>query len=216
MKKLYLLGIFFFFLPSTLFAEVTQFVFISPPLLVQVGSISKVITIQSQNSAGLAEAVTETTDLLFQTTSPTGKFVASSGKPTSKTMSKNTAKRSFYYIDSTPGTYTLSIKTTGRTTKQSFGLSQKVVVGDKSVIGTEVKNIPVAPKPAAIPGKKDVEGVKPALVKKSVEVASSTKEVKSEAGLAAVIYTATPKTSALESFLWLPRKVWGAIQSVFQ
>jgi hypothetical protein len=221
MKKLLTLFLFLFLPASVVFGEVSRFVFVTSPQIVEVNVISKAITIQSQNSGGVSEAVTETTDLVFDTTSRTGKFVASSGKPASKTMSKNTAKRTFYYIDSTPGTYTLTVKTAGRTSKESFSLSQNIVVG------TEVKNIPIPPtstlvpvapvtpvlsKPIAVPVKTKAAKSLPI---KPVEVASSTIETKVESELAAVVYTAPPKTSALESFLWLPRKIWGAVSSIF-
>lgn len=222
MKKLLTLFLFLVVPSSVAFGEVSQFVFVTPPQMVEVGVMSEAITIQSQNSGGVSEVVTETTDLVFDTTSQTGKFVAISGKPASKTMSKNTAKRTFYYIDSVPGTYTLTVKTTGRTSEKSFSLRQNIVVG------TEVKNIPTPPTPTLVP----VAPVAPVLSKpivvpvktkatqslpgKPVEVASSTIENKEESGFAAVIYTAPPKTSALESFLWLPKKIWSAVKGVFQ
>lgn len=218
----------FFFLcifPLAAFGEVGQFVFVTPEQTVEVNVISKAITIQSQDSAGVSESVTETTDLIFDTTSPTGKFVASSGKAASKTMSKNTARRTFYYVDSAPGTHTLTVKTTGRTSKKTFSLQQKIVVGSAVSVSAQVKPVvassTIAPEvtlvkpPTSIQVKK-TEGIKPTPPPKVEERATSTVEVKEGAGLAAVIYTAPPKTSALESFLWLPRKIWSVVKSVFQ
>ncbi len=225
MKTFYILFITSFLFSSVALADVSQFVFITPEQTVDVDVISKAITVQSQSSTGLSEAVTETTDLLFQTTSMTGKFVAASGKPASKTMSKNTAKRSFYYIDSTAGTYTLTIKTSGRTSKKVFGLSQKIVVGNEGGAAEVPTVVPVVQVPSKSNSvlvkteavvKKKVENIKPLPVKNPVEVASSTIEKKEASGFASVIYTAPPKTSALESFLWLPKKTWSVIKSIFQ
>lgn len=230
MKKLFFISVIYFLCVSQVFGEVSQFVFITPEQTVGVNIISKAITIQSQDSAGTSEAVVETTDLEFKTTSTTGKFVARSGKPASKTMSKNTAKRSFYYMDSTPGTYSITVKTTGRSSKKTSILTQKIVVGSEASI-TEVTSVPpssVAPTLTPVPSKpisnpvetntfvnKKVEVIKIIPVKNSPRNASST-ETKEGSGLAAVIYAAPPKTSAFDSFLWLPRKIWGTVKSIFQ
>ncbi len=104
------------------------------------------------------------------------------------------------------------VKTTGRTSRKSFNVSQKIVVGNREVMA-EVKSAPVVSAPVV---KKKVEVIKPIPVKKSPERASSTLEIKETVALAAVVYTAPPKTSALESFLWLPRKIWGAVSSIFK
>jgi len=237
MKKLFYISLLYLTIFSTGFAEVNQFVFITGEQVVGVGVISGAITIQSQNSAGVSKVVSETTDLSFQSTSATGKFVAVSGKPTSKTMSKNTAKRSFYYIDNVPGKYTLTVKSTGRTSKKSFSLIQEIVVGNV-VAPTEVKSIPtssvvaptvssvpstpvlvkpiIVPVKTEIPVKKKVEVIKQLPVKNLPEITSSTAGITEGVGLAAVIYTAPPKTSTLESFLWLPRKIWSTVKSIFQ
>jgi len=225
MKKILTLFLFLFVFPSVAFGEVSQFVFVTPLQTVEVGVMSKALTIESRNIGGLPEAVTETTDLIFESSSHTGRFVASSGKTASKTMSKNTARRTFYYIDSTPGTYTLTIKTTGRTSKKTFSLQQKIVVRNAVSVSTEVKPVVVPStivpevtlvKPPTNIQTKKTESVRPAPLPKVEERATSTVEVKEEMGLAAVVYTAPPKTSALESFLWLPRKIWSVVKSIFR
>ncbi len=232
MKKLFYISLLYLTFFSTGLAQVSQFVFITGEQTVGAGVLSGAITIQSQNSAGVSEAVTETTDLSFQSTSPTGKFVAGSLKPASKTMSKNTAKRTFYYLDSTPGSYMLTVKTIGRSNKKTFTLTQGIIITGGSNINAEVKTTPVPSvattvipfaqtlplvvKSSPIP-RKVLEKI-PA--KKQNETASSTvekkEEIKESSDLAAVIYTAPPKVSALESFLWLPRKIWSVVRSVFQ
>lgn len=222
-------------LPFVAFGEVSQFVFVTSEQTVGLNVMSKAITIQSQNSGGLLEAVTETTDILFESSSPTGKFVGSGGKVASKTMSKNTARRTFYYIDSTPGTYTLTVKTTGRTSKKTFSLQQNIVVRDE-VVATEVKSVSVpsavlasavpvkavhvepvsVPVKTKVPVKKEVKVAQPLLVQNQPTTASSTLETTETTELATIIYTASPRTSALESFFWLPKKIWSAVKSVFR
>lgn len=216
MKKFLFTVLIFLLFFSITYAEVSRFVFITPEQSVDVNVVSKAITIQSQNSAGASEAVTETTDLEFKTTSTTGKFVASSGKTASKTMSKNTAKRSFYYVDTTPGSYTLTIQTTGRTSKKSFTISQKIVVGKQASVAPTSAPIPVPLKAPINTQSKKTEEVKSLPLPMSEQTASSTSKVKESSGFATVIYTAPPKASALDSFLWLPNKIWTVIKSVFQ
>ena len=112
MKRLISVPITFFLMASTASAQVSQFVFITEPQTVSIGVSSETITIQSQNSQGVSENITETHDLVFTSISPTGQFFNTSGNPVSTTMSKNTANKNFLYQDSTVGTYTLTITAT--------------------------------------------------------------------------------------------------------
>jgi len=131
-KKIIILIIVYFLYTGIVYAEVSQFVFTNESRMVAPGVISEPLTIQSQNSSGTQESVTETTDLLFQSSSPTGQFLNSSGNPVSTTMSKNTANRTFYYRDATTGTHTITVTATGRDTKNSFTATQGILVGTTS------------------------------------------------------------------------------------
>ena len=55
-------------------ANIVQIVFSNEPLLVPTGEVSEDLNIQTQNSAGLAEALDETADLTLTSTSATGEF----------------------------------------------------------------------------------------------------------------------------------------------
>src|SRR3989344_3426644 len=106
---------------------VTQFVFTTEPQTIGVSVASETITVQSQNSSGLSEDITETHDVIFTSTSPTGQFISTSGNPVTTTMSKNTSNKNFLYKDPTAGTHTLQITATGRTSLQSYSVSQQIV-----------------------------------------------------------------------------------------
>ncbi|KND46752.1 MAG: hypothetical protein AB201_02850 [Parcubacteria bacterium C7867-006] len=122
---------------NTAYAEVSQFVFITEPQIIPVNTNSETITIQSQNSDGISENITETNDLVFSSTSGTGEFLSTSGNPVTTTMSKNTANKNFLYKDSTPGTYTITVTATGRTNLKTFSASQQIVVGSSASGNTD-------------------------------------------------------------------------------
>ncbi len=141
-------------------AEVTQFVFVTPVQNIGVSTLSDTITIQSQNSSGSPEDITETTDVEFTSTSSTGEFLSTSGNPVSTTMSRNTANKNFLYRDSSSGTHTITIRATGRTSLNVFTATQSITVGsDGSVATTTTQNNTtattteetVAPTPAPTP-----------------------------------------------------------------
>ncbi len=130
MKKIIvLIGIYLLYTHGV-YAEVSQFVFTNEQRSVAPGVISESLTVQSQNSGSAQESIAETTDLVFQSSSPTGEFLNSSGNPVSTTMSKNTANRTFYYRDSTTGNHTLTVTATGRDTAKVFKATQMIVVGN--------------------------------------------------------------------------------------
>ncbi len=121
---------------GTLYAEVSQFVFVNEVRTVAPGVLSEPLTIQSQNSTGTQESILETTDLVLQSSSPTGEFLNSSGNPVSTTMSKNTANRTFYYRDSATGIHTLTVTATGRDTQKTFKTTQSINVGNSNQLST--------------------------------------------------------------------------------
>ena len=68
----------FFLVSGIVYANVSQFVFTTDPQTVAIGTPSNTITVQLQNSSGLQENSTETVDLVFTSTSPTGQFLSAS------------------------------------------------------------------------------------------------------------------------------------------
>lgn len=112
--------------------NVNGLVFTTEPQTIKPNEISKDITVQTQNSSGTAEKVDETNDTTFMSSSPTGQFLNSSGNPVSTTMSKNTSSRTFYYKDSSEGTFTISISIKGRDTGTTFSKTQQIIVSSNA------------------------------------------------------------------------------------
>ncbi|MFA7216622.1 MAG: PKD domain-containing protein [Candidatus Paceibacterota bacterium] len=125
---------------SILLAETSQFVFSTDPQTIKPGEISGTITVQSQNSSGISEPISETNDLIFTSTSGTGEFLNSSGNPVSTTMSKNTSNRTFYYRDSSEGSFTLTVKATGRDSQKSFTATQNITISSTAVVVEETND----------------------------------------------------------------------------
>ncbi len=100
--------------------NITSLVFTTNPQTAAVNTSSQAITVQTENSAGTAEKVSETNDVTFTSTSATGQFLNSTGGAVSTTMSTNTASRTFYYEDSTAGTYTITVTIKGRNKWQTI------------------------------------------------------------------------------------------------
>lgn len=117
-------------------ANISGLVFTTAQQTIKPGDISKDITVQTQNSSGTAEKVDETNDTTFTSSSPSGQFLNSSSNPVSTTMSKNTSSRTFYYKDSTEGTYTLTVSIKGRDTGKTFSTTQQIVISSNTSTGT--------------------------------------------------------------------------------
>lgn len=115
-------------LPLLASAEVSKIVFTSPEQIIKPNTISESITIQTQDSLGNAFQTPETIDLEFVSSSASGEFLNSSGNPATKTMSINTANRTFYYRDSNEGVQTITVTATGRTSLKQWSASQKITV----------------------------------------------------------------------------------------
>jgi hypothetical protein len=133
-----LLSLFLFLLllcgPAISWAEtvddtVANLVFSTEPQSVEPGVISGILTIQTVDAGGNPSNIGETGDLTFTSTSPTGEFVNESGSPVTTTMSRNSARRNFYYRDSTAGSYTLTVTLTGRTSQRTWTATQNIGVG---------------------------------------------------------------------------------------
>ncbi len=100
-------------------ANITQITFTTSPQTISANAVSAVLTTQTQNSEGTSEKISGGLQTInLHTTSGTGEFSASSTawvSVTSLGMNSGTANRNFYYRDSTPGTYTLTITAQGKT-----------------------------------------------------------------------------------------------------
>lgn len=112
-------------------SDAFSFIFTSKPQIVAPNEVSKEITVQFQDG-GVPVNTTETLDLDFRSTSETGIFLGSTGKPVSKTMSRNTSSRHFYYRDSSLGKYTISVSAVGRESKKSYKTFQDIIIGVES------------------------------------------------------------------------------------
>ena len=140
--KLKALCVFFvfslFFIANLSFAStsnISGLVFLTNPQTIKSNEVSKSLTVQAQNSSGTVEQVDETNDTTFTSSSATGQFLNSSGNPVTTTMSKNTSSRTFYYKDSTEGTYTLTISIKGRDTGKTFSATQQIIISSSFSVG---------------------------------------------------------------------------------
>lgn len=109
-------------------AGVEKFVFTTDPQTIKPNILSGPLTIQAQDSNSSSIQTAETIDLEFVSSSPTGEFLGSNGAPATKTMNKNTANRTFYYRDSTEGTFTITVNGKGRDTGMELTAKQTIVV----------------------------------------------------------------------------------------
>jgi hypothetical protein len=137
-KKIFL-NLLILLIPLFLFAEstqVTKFSFTTDPQSIKPGQLSGEITVQTQNSNGEAEKVSETNDIFFLSSSGTGEFLNATGNPVTTTMSKNTSSRTFYYRDKTEGNHTITVKIVGRETGQSFSTNQTISVSNTTTTNT--------------------------------------------------------------------------------
>lgn len=156
-------------------ASITQLKFVTEPRLVPVSQISEAITVQLQNSSAGEEKLNSTADVNFETSSATGEFLGSTGKPATKTMSTGSANRTFYYRDSTSGEHTLNITVTLRSTGESFSTAQKIYVGiekpdvDDDEDSTNNNSAEITTKGS---GKSAVAGKKPTNYKKKISLQS--------------------------------------------
>jgi hypothetical protein len=130
MRKIILITVSLLFLvfPAISFAEISQIVFTTDSQNIQPNILSLPITIQVQDSKGVSSPTPETMDVQFVSTSATGKFLNSSGNPATTYISKNTANKSFYYKDSTEGTFTITINIRGRDSGIELDASQNIEV----------------------------------------------------------------------------------------
>src|SRR3989338_5724308 len=118
-------------LPVISYAQVSKIVFTTEPQTVKLGEISGTITIQLQDSAGNSSKATETIDVEFLSASASGEFLSpSSDNIVTKTISTGSANKNFRYRDSTNGTFTMTVKATGRTSGDIWNANQVVTISD--------------------------------------------------------------------------------------
>lgn len=111
--------------------NVEKIVFTTESQTIAPDVISKVFTIQTQNSSGAMETIDETADLSVTVNSSSGQFNSNSttwNPNTTFTMNKNTGNKNFYYKDNTEGTYNITATLTTRTTGKSWSTSQSVII----------------------------------------------------------------------------------------
>ncbi len=118
---LFLAFSFAFYTPAH--AAVSQLVFSTNPQTVAPGAISDKLTVSSGEAPG------ETSDLTLNSSSASGEFVNESGEPVRPTWNSNWANRTFYYRDTTAGTYTITATLTTRVSQQSWSATQTITVG---------------------------------------------------------------------------------------
>ena len=117
--------------PAISHAQVSKIVFTTEPQTVKLGEISGTITIQLQDSAGNSSKATETIDVEFLSASASGEFLSpSSDNIVTKTISTGSANKNFRYRDSTNGTFTMTVKATGRTSGDIWNANQVVTISD--------------------------------------------------------------------------------------
>lgn len=125
-------------------AQVSKIVFTTDPQTIKPSELSGPITIQTQDSLDNLYQTPETIDLEFISTSTTAEFLGSTGNPVTKTMSKNTANRTFYYRDSMEGTFTITINAKGRDSGVAWSASQIVIISNSLPTSTSTTTTPTA------------------------------------------------------------------------
>lgn len=120
------------FAVSAYASGVSKIAFTTDEQTILPGDVSDPITVQTQDSSGSSTPTPETIDLQFTSTSNTGEFLNSSGNPVTTTMSKNTSNRTFYYRDSSEGSFTIRVLATGRDSGETWSAEQKITVSSSS------------------------------------------------------------------------------------
>ena len=136
-RKFLLIPLFLLTLPIVSYAQVSKIVFTTEPQTVKPGEISGTITVQLQDSAGSSYKATETVDVEFLSSSASGEFLSpSSENAVTKTISTGSANKNFRYRDSTKGTFTLTVKATGRTSGEVWNANQIITISDSASAST--------------------------------------------------------------------------------
>ncbi len=128
MKKFFIAVLFIITFALSANAAVSGLTFTTDPIVVVPGTISEGLTVSS------GEAVGEVSDLTLSSSSATGEFLNSSGAEFKPTWNSNWANRTFYYRDSTLGTFQITATLTTRAGQQSWTASQTITVGDNVTV----------------------------------------------------------------------------------
>jgi hypothetical protein len=131
-------------------ADVSFIAFTTEPQSINPNELSDPITIQTQDANGNSFQTSETIDLVFESSSPTGEFLGSTGKAAQKFIRRNTANKTFYYRDSAEGSFTLSISARGRDSLKEWSPSQPITVSGIET-SASVENLPPLPPPIPLP-----------------------------------------------------------------
>jgi hypothetical protein len=98
-------------------ANITQINFTTALQSINQNTASVKMTVQTQNVSGLPETVSESTTLTLSSDSSTGLFSlngTSTWASTKNTTFSSGSTKDFYYKDSTPGTYTITVSAEGK------------------------------------------------------------------------------------------------------
>lgn len=129
-KTIVIISFITLFIPSFVFAQISQISFTTTNQIIEPDEISETITVQTQDSGGNLAQTSETIDLEFLSSSLTGEFLSpSSENPVTTTMASGTANKNFRYRDSSEGTFTLTINAVGRVSGSTWSVSQDITVG---------------------------------------------------------------------------------------
>lgn len=121
--------------------QVTQ-LGVTTPASVNQGEYTTGITIETQNAAGMAEPMTESgTRLYVSSTSSTGAFYVNTSGSNPITsdgvaVANNTARRTVYYHDTTPGSSTLTFTVRGGGLVGEYSTTRQLTVVDTSPVDT--------------------------------------------------------------------------------
>lgn len=121
-------------------AGIEKISFTTDEQIVAPGEISSPITIQAQDANGNSFQTPETLDLEFVSSSPTGEFLNSAGNPVTNYMSKNTANRTFYYRDSSVGSFVITVKAIGRDSGENWQANQNIVISSSGSFSSKTTN----------------------------------------------------------------------------
>ena len=112
-------------------AGVEQIVFTTAEQSTKPNEVSETITIQIQDISGTPTSMGETADLFLTSDSATGEFSSSNSNwqnVEKVTVNSNWENRSFYYRDSSGGSFVITANLVGRNSGQEFNATQKIVV----------------------------------------------------------------------------------------
>ncbi len=123
---------------SSYASGVERIVFVTEAQAIKPNVVSEPIKVEFQDISHNPQSFGQTSKLVLKSSSPTGTFVSESGNPISATINSNWTSRTFYYKDSSEGTFIISAGVEGT----SLEAEQKISVTSGAVLGasTEVSS----------------------------------------------------------------------------